>query len=244
MFERGVLLDGRTSEGDPENPRSGLILPAEVAELVDIEYQNWKRLQRALRGELTAMPNQPFRSLFPNNQKAPILNATEVAAAADTIMWDPAGLAPQTAIAANTLYSDAVLKVTAWGINTTAVTGGQTATFTPRYGNAIGGTSLGASRVQPVVAEVNTNVPWLIEFWFHVRLVGPTGTATCGGEITCRTLIGTAATTNAAPVNFGTQASTPTTINTTTAAGLLVSVNASLATNKWTTMGVVMESLN
>jgi hypothetical protein len=221
------------------------VIPADVAALIDLEQRNWNREQKELRGKIVSMPNQPFRSPFAgNNQEPPLVNATEVAAAADTILWDPAGLAPQTAIPANTLYADAILKITAWGVNTTAVTAGQTAIFTPRFGTTVSGTSLGVSRTQPVVAEVLTNVNWLCEFWVHVRKIGSSGEATCGGEITCRSLVGTAATTNSCQVNFGTAASTATAINTTTASGLLLSVNPSLATNKWTTMGVVMESLN
>lgn len=240
---KGILL----GEDDPQaDPEKGFYLPRGMAELVDIERQNWGRMQKDIRnsGVPTAMPNQGFRSLFPNNQEPPITNSTQVAAAADTIMWDPAGIAPQTAIPANSLYADLILKVTAWGVNTTANTASQTAAFTPRYGTTTSGTALGVSRTQPVNAAVQTTQPFYLEMYFHVRTVGSSGGATCGGWVTAQSLIGTAATTNTAPVNFGTSSTSATTINTTTASGLLVSVNASHATNTWQTLGVVMESLN
>lgn len=242
---RGILL----GESNPNvNPETDFYLPRGVEELVDLERRNWRAEQRALKdsGVPTSMPNQPFRALFPNNQEPPIVNATEavIATTEDKILWDPAGLAPQTAIPANSLYADVVVKVTAWGVMTTVVTGAQTAEVTPRFGTTVSGTSLGASRAQPVVAEVLTNTQWLIEMWMHVRLVGSSGTATCGGMMACRAFVGTAATTNTAPVNFGTNSATATTINTTTASGLLVSIKATTATQKYTTLGVVMESLN
>lgn len=193
------------------------------------------------------MPHQGFRALFPANYSdPPIVNQTEavIATTEDKILWDPAGLAPQTAIPANTLYAGALLKVTAWGIMTTVVTGAQTVEFTPRFGTTVAGTSLGVSRAQPVVAEVLTNVQWMIEMFFHVRSVGSAGSATCGGTAAGRAFVGTAATTNSAPVNFGTAAAAATAINTTTASGLLVSAKATTATQKYTTLGVVMESLN
>jgi hypothetical protein len=232
-------------ESDSRYDGEGFVIPEGMEELIDIERHNWKRHARQnLEAGVPTASSQGFRSLFANNQEAPITNSTQVAAAADTILWDPAGIAPQTAIPANTLKADDILKVTAWGVNTTAVTGSQTVAFTPRFGTTVSGTSLGVSRTMPVNAAVVTTQPFYCELYFHCRLVGSAGTATAGGWISTQSVIGTAATTNTSPANFGTSSTTATTINTTTASGLLVSVNASLNTNTWQTLGVVMESLN
>lgn len=245
LLERFAQQATLIGESDQRAGDGRFFLPKGIEELVDIERHNWKRHYRGLlESGVPLAGGQGFRCPFPNNQEPPIVNSTQVAAAADTILWDPAGIASMASIPANSLKADDVLKITAWGINTTAVTAGQTATFTPRFGTTVSGTSLGASRAQPVNAAVQTNQPWYLEMWLHVRLVGAAGTATCGGQISAQSLIGTAATTNSAPVTFGTSSATATTINTTTASGLLVSVNASLNTNTWTTLGVVMESLN
>jgi hypothetical protein len=246
MYERGILLDGRTSEADPERRASGLVLPPGMAELADIERYNWKAMRREIRDSgVPVMSAQGWRQLYPNRAEPPLENQTEVAAAeTDTILWDPAGKARQTAIPANYLEGDNLIKITAGGVNTTAVTAAQTAIFTPRFGTTASGTGLGVSRTNPVVAEVLTNVQWRLEMVVHFRKIGTGGEAVCVGEVTCRSLIGTAATTNNCPVNFGTAAGTATAVDTTVAAGLLVSIKTNLSTNKWTTMLVYMESLN
>lgn len=190
------------------------------------------------------MSRQGFRSPYPNNQDPPIVNQTEVASTEEKILWDPAGLAPQTAIPANSLYAGQVLKVTAWGVFTTVAEASKTATFKARYGTTVSGTEIGASIAQPVNNAALTTKPFLLELFFQVRSVGSSGTATCGGAVYHQGLVGTAATTNTAPVTFGTASTSATTINTTTASGLLVTVTNSVATNKWTTLGVIMESLN
>lgn len=185
------------------------------------------------------MPRQGFRSL--QGPEPPTANQTTVAAAADTVLWDAANLTP---IPANTIIAGQVFKVTAWGVTTTAVTAGQTVTVNPRFGTAVGGTLLGASAAMPVHAVVATNIPWQLEMWVHFRTIGASGLATCGGFMTARSIIGTAATTNSAPANFGTGSTTATTVNTTAASGLVVSVAPSLSTQTYTTLGVVLESLN
>lgn len=176
--------------------------------------------------------------------EAPVVNQTQIAAAADTILWNPAGLASNTAIAANSIAPGQVFKLAAWGVTTTAVTGSQTLIVNPRFGTTASGTLLGASRAAPVNAVVQTNVPWWLEMFVHFRTIGASGTATCGGVFHAPTVIGTAATTNAAPLNFGTAGTTPTTVDTTVASGLVVSAFPSLSTQVFTTLGVVMETAN
>lgn len=176
--------------------------------------------------------------------EAPVVNQTQVAAAADTILWNPAGLASNTAIPANSISPGQVFKITAWGVTTTAVTGSQTVIFNPRFGTTVSGTSLGVSRTALVNAAVKTNVPWFLEMYVHFRTIGASGTATCSGTVDAETIIGTAAGTNQSTVTFGTSATTATTVDTTVAAGLLVSVTPSLATQTFTTLTVLMETSN
>lgn len=185
------------------------------------------------------MPRQGFRSL--QGPEPPTANQTTVAAAADTILWDAANLTP---IPANTIIAGQVFVVTAWGVTTTAVTGGQTLVVTPRFGTAVGGTSLGATASMPIHAVVATNIPWHLQMFVHFRTIGASGLATCGGSMRARSIIGTAATTNSSDAVFGTGSTTATTVNTTAASGLVVSVTPSLSTQTYTTLGVVLESLN
>jgi hypothetical protein len=218
-------------------------IPGDIAEAVDelkrIERPGWQEGMRRLEesGDYTAA-RQYFRELL---GEPPIVNQTTVAAAADTILWDAASLTP---IPANSIQAGQTYKVTAWGITTTAVTGSQTVILNPRFGTTTGGTALGVSRTQPVNAIVKTNIPWHLQMWVHFRTIGSAGTATCGGFLVAESIIGTAATTNTAPVAFGTGATTATTVNTTVAAGLVVTITPSLSTQTYTTMGVVLESLN
>lgn len=185
------------------------------------------------------MPRQGFRSL--QGPEPPTVNQTTVAAAADTVLWDAANLTP---LPANTIIAGQVFKVTAWGVTTTAVTGSQTLIVNPRFGTAVGGTLLGASATMPIHAVVATNINWFLEMYVHFRTIGSGGLATCSGFMAARSIIGTAATTNSSVANFGTTSTTATTVNTTAASGLVVSVFPSLATQTFTTLGVAMESLN
>lgn len=176
--------------------------------------------------------------------EAPVVNQTATSTATDTILWNPAGLASNTAIAANSVAPGQVFKITAWGVTTTAVTGSQTVIFNPRFGTTTSGTSLGVSRTALVNAAVKTNVPWFLEMYVHFRTIGASGTATCSGSVDAETIIGTAAGTNQSTVTFGTQATTPTTVDTTVASGLLVSVTPSLSTQTFQTLAVIMETSN
>lgn len=185
------------------------------------------------------MPRQGFRSL--QGPEPPTANQTTVAAAADTVLWDAANLTP---IPANSVIAGQVFKVTAWGVTTTAITAGQSVVYTPRFGTAVGGTSLGPTVGWLTHAVVATNIPWHLQMYVHFRTIGATGTATCNGFVATRSLVGTAATTNSGPAVFGTSSTTATTVNTTTASGLVVSVSPNLATQTFTCLGVVLESLN
>lgn len=178
--------------------------------------------------------------------EVPVVNQTAVAANVDTALWLPATNAPNTVIPANSARAGQVLKLTAWGVTTTAVTAGQTLIVTPRWGQTVAASvALGVSATVPVNAVVQTNSPWYLNMLVHIRSIGQPGTnstATCGGVFFSDTVVGTAATTNTAFIPFGTSATTATSIDCTIASALLVSVTASLATQTFQTLGVFLES--
>lgn len=188
------------------------------------------------------MPSQGFRALV-GSAEPPLANQTAVSGVTViTALWDAASF---TFFAARQVQADQVFKVTAWGVMTTAVTGSQTATFTPVWGTTTGGTVLGASVAAPLEAKVFTNTMWLAEMWVHVRTIGSSGSVTCAGKITALPFVGVAAgTAEGETVTFGTGSTTATTVDTTVASGLLLCVTPSLSTQSYTTLGVVMEGLN
>lgn len=184
------------------------------------------------------MSRQTFNELL---YEPPVVNQTTVAAAADTVLWDAA---TNTPLAANQVRTGQLFKVSAWGVMSTPATG-QTVTINPRFGTAVGGTLLGASPAAPTVAAALTNTPWFLEMWAHFRTVGAAGLVTCCGLMTSQAFVGVAAGTGRGEsVNFGTASATATTVNTTVAAGLVVSVAANIATVTFTCMGVAMEARN
>lgn len=187
------------------------------------------------------MARQYFRSFV---GEAPVVTQTQVAAAAtDTILWNPAGLASNTAIAANSIAAGQTFHVNAWGTETTANNASQTLTVTPRFGTTVSGTSLGASISAPVHAVVATR-PWFLEMWVTFRKIGTAGEAVCGGAFHSNCTVGTAATTNYMSATFGLTGTTATAVDTTVAAGLLISVNANLSTHTFNCLEVVMETSN
>lgn len=216
----------------------------EMRELAALLAPEWPMMHmRLMDSGVPTADRQGFRTMQPYPEP-PVANQATVAAAADTALWLPATTAPNMALAANTVRPGQVFKVTAWGVTTTAVTGSQTLIVNPRFGTTTSGTLLGASRTSPVQAAVNTNVAWNLEMWVYFRTIGAAGTCVCTGKFDSYTAVGTAATTNASTITFGTNATTPITVDTTVAAGLLVSVFPSLATQTFTTMCVFMETLN
>jgi hypothetical protein len=224
---------------------------ADARELAGLLAPDWPAQHVGLMDSgVPVADRQGFRTMqqFPD---PPVAAQAQVAAAALTALWLPATTAPNMAIAANTIRPGQIFKVTAWGVTTTAVTGSQTLVVTPVFGSVVsGGTSvaLGASRTAAVQAAVNTNVPWFLEMWVHFKAIGlvAIGLATCGGRFDSYTAVGTAATTNASTITFGTSAASAaaTAVDTTVASGLIVGVTASLSTQTFQTASVFMETIN
>lgn len=186
------------------------------------------------------MSRQYFREILgdlPAANQTTVTGGTTIAA-----LWDAASLTP---LAANQARVGQLYKVTAFGVMTQAVTGSQTATFTPIFGTTTGGTSLGASIAGPLEAKVFTNTQWVAQMYVYFRSVGSSGLAACSGNIEALPFVGVAAgTVEGGTYPFGTASTTLTTVNTTAASGLLLAVTPSLATQSWTCLGVAMEALN
>lgn len=234
---RGAVLLGRT-------PDERIL--DDVEQLKWMEARGWKSGLRDLReARIPEAANQGFRSipLVPGGPNPPTVNQTTVTGGTTiALLWDAPNITP---IAANYCRGGEVFKVTAWGVQTQAVTAVQTATFTPIWGTTTGGTSLGASVAAPLEAKVFTNTPWVMALWVHIRQAGSSGLATANGFIEALPFVGIAGgTVEGGTVPFGTASTTATTINTTVASGLLVAITPSLATQSWTTLSVVPESLN
>jgi hypothetical protein len=228
-FERDAVLLDRPPQ-----------VPAEIIELAARERSEWQRITQGLKDGTLLASRQYFREVLVD---PPVANQTDVTGGTSiTALWDAANLTP---IAGGSIRAGQMFKVTAFGIQTQAITGSQTATFTPIFGTATGGTSLGASVAAPLEAKVFTNTNWFAQMFVHFRTVGASGTAVCAGNIEALPFVGVAAgTAEGGSVPFGTGSATPTTVNTTIASGLLLAVTPSLATQHWQTLAVVMESLN
>lgn len=234
---RGAVLLGRSSDER---------ILDDIEQLSWLERKAWKpRLRDLHERGIPQNTRQGFRSvpLVPGGANPPTVNQTTVTGVtAITALWDAATF---TAIPANWCSGGEVFKLTAFGIMTQAVTGAQTVILTPIWGTAVGGTSLGASIAAPLEAKVFTNTQWFAQMYVHIRQAGATGLATCAGNFEALPLVGVAAgTAEGGTVPFGTGSATATTISTAAGAGLLLAVTPSLATQSYTALGVIPESLN
>lgn len=234
---RGAVLLGKSND-----PR----ITEDIEQLKWMSAKEWKHRSLGLRKSgVPQATSQGFRSmpLVPGGPKPPLANQTTVTGGtAIAAMWDAATFTP---IPANWLDGGEVFEITFWGVMTTAVTGAQTVTFTPVFGTTTGSTSLGASVAAPLEAKVFTNTQWNGRMIVHVRAAGASGLATATGWIEGLPFVGVAAgTAEGGTVPFGTASTTLTTINTTTASGLLLCVTPSLATQSYTTLAVLPESLS
>jgi len=147
-----------------------------------------------------------------------------------------AGLWPTTftSLAANDLKAEKVIRITAWGLMTTAASSPGTLTITPRYGTSTGGTTLGISAASATLTTSQTNVAWYLTATATCRTVGSSGTMVLGGIIVCNAAF-------AAPLAFG---GTTATVDTTAASGIFIGVTLGSASDSMTTKGVAFETLN
>lgn len=171
---------------------------------------------------------------------------TQHAANTEVILWNPAatGKAPNAAIAANSISPGQTFKVTCWGTSTTAVTGSQTIIMKLYFGTTTGGTALGvASPTQAVNAVARTD-PFFLEAWVNFRTIGTAGTANGIAILHDPKVIGTAAGTNSSMLTCGNSTATATTVDTTVASGIVVSLTTSLSTYTFDPLTVVMETIS
>jgi hypothetical protein len=171
------------------------------------------------------MSRQYFREIL---EPIMVANQTAITGTTEAAAFP---VSPWTSLAANQLRPGQTLKVTAFGIITTAASPGNL-TITPRYGTTTSGTTLGASVASALTGSL-TNVPWFLEFWFTCRTVGTSGTAVGAGSFQSQAQTS---------VTFG---GTAATIDTTAASGIFIGVTMSgSASDSLTTQGVAFEFLN
>jgi hypothetical protein len=169
----------------------------------------------------------------------PIANLTAVTATTETILWNQ----QFTTVPANDARAGKVYRLTAGGILSTGASG--TLIITPRWGNGITGTTLGASVTQTVPINL-TAVPWFMTAIVTVRTVGAPGansTVMLNGSFQSA---GTAATAgNAFVLAFGGTSGTVdlSTTGTATTGGIVIGWTLSVA-GSCTPQQVVWQSVN
>ena len=179
------------------------------------------------------MPAQFWRS---------VLNSPGVGAgtqlAASTTLTDVSP-APQLVLPANYLYVGQRLRMTAYGIFTTASSSQGTLTLGGYYGG-VAGTALAVTAANTPTASA---VAWPWQLWLdiYVRTIGSSGTVWCNGQVTLSTTLAGAA----SFYNLPTTQTQPITINTTTANALTVGAQfSSSTTNTLTCEDMYVEALS
>jgi hypothetical protein len=184
------------------------------------------------------MTRQGFEGMDVNDV-SPVAHTAVTASATETNLWDPAIWTP---IPANDMRGGKAYRLTFGGIFTSTATQGLL-TFTPRVGQSgtpASNITLGASNVTAPAASL-TNAAWYGQFILVIRSIGlaaggATGTGT-GFVITQ----GAAAATGITYVMGG---SIPTTLQSTAASGLIVSLTISVASQSYQAAYAILQSLN
>ena len=164
---------------------------------------------------------------------SPIITADQpaITGTSEAALW---AVANGSSLTANQLQPGQLLRISAWGLMTTAASTPGTLTITPRYGTSTGGTTLGASAASPTLATSKTNVPWWLDLMGICRSTGTSGTMVLSGHFTCDQAF-------TQPLAFG---GTTATIDTTTAQGIFIGVTLGSASDSMTTKGLAFELLN
>ena len=186
------------------------------------------------------MPMQTWRQTLYTT----IADGTAVTAAAETI------LVPDYTLPAGYLYPGALLKYSAFGRMSSAITTPGTFTWRTRWGG-VGGVALAASgAIAPDPTAASTNVAWFVEFYIQCRSVGTAGTAMSWGRMWQNDIDdGAAAVANLTTALNNQQAVFPdaaatAAIDTTTAKALSITVTPSVATGSVTCHHALLESLS
>jgi len=184
------------------------------------------------------MTRQGFMGMDVNDAPPTAFTAI-TASATETNLWDPSIWTP---IPANDMRSGKAYMLTFGGIQTSTGTQG-VLTWTPRVGQSgtpASNITLGASNATAPAASL-TNAPWHGQLVLVIRTIGlaaggATGTGT-GYVITQ----GAAAATGIVYVMGG---SIPTTLQSTAASGLIVSLTISVASQSYTCAYALLQSMN
>lgn len=240
---RGILLDPKT--GRPQDEFSIVEQNAALAAAAERDGR-FKRVVRFLErgqelGEVgpRMVGGTAWRDYVPGCEYM-IASQSPVAGTAEALLWP----APFTFIPAGFLQPGKALHLTVWGKLTTAGASPGTLTLTARYGTTTGGTSLGASAASPTFATTQTNITWRAELDLYCQAAGTSGSAVLFGK--WETTPATFATTAGMVAGLLIPASAPaaTTIDTTTAQGLLLDATLGSASDNMTVMGLTFESVN
>jgi hypothetical protein len=165
-----------------------------------------------------------------------IASPSAIVATTETALWTPFQYTP---IPASDARAAKAYKLTAGGIYSTGASG--TLTITPRFGNVIGGVTLGASTAQTVPVSL-TNEAWFMEAILIMRTVN-NGTATSSTAMLNGAFFGSGVAATAASSGVVAFGGTSGTVDTTVAAGLWIGWTLSVA-GSVTTQTVFWQSLN
>ena len=168
-----------------------------------------------------------------------VADQTQITGTSEALMM-PASL---TSLIANYFTVGKTVKLMIWGKLTTGTTAGNI-TLTARYGTTTGGTSIAASAATALAAS-KTNITCCAELWVTCRSTGATGSLIATGRFMtdgAGVIIATAANN---PILFPASAPAATTVDTTTAQGIILDMTLSgAATCTWTSQLATFEALN
>jgi hypothetical protein len=217
-FERSLLL-----ERAPERARRYLLKALEFPTIVN-------------------MPMSPFTGPGEGQPVGPPASFTSINTTnVETNLWTPAIWTP---IPANTMYAGKLYKVSYGGIFSTSSVA-PTSTWTPRAGQSstpASNVTLGASTATTMIASL-ASVPFYGEFTLVIRALG---LAASGATGTGNGFVVIGGITTAAGIVQSMGAAVPTTIDNTTASGLIVSQTwgTNAAANTLTCQWTLLRSLN
>lgn len=234
---RGVLLDPKTGRPEPAGMADLLSQRAETDERFRQIVQFLDR-DKELRQGIGLNRPMAADGLFYRDSRPPFMIAdqTAITGTTEALAWP----ATYSSLPANYFGQPGkAIKFTAYGKITTAGASQGNITITVRYGTTTGGTSLGASTATALVASA-TNIPWRIEFYVYCRAIGTSGALMMMGKWESTSAV------IASPSTLFMPASAPaqTTVDTTTAQGIVVGITMGSASDTLATQVLDIESLN
>lgn len=237
---RGILLNPKT--GRPQEEVSLVDQNAALAEAYERTGHFKRHIQfmldrdQEIDGAIQNVGGVAWRDYVPGCEYM-VAAPTAITGTAEALLWP----APFTFIPAGFLNAGKTLHLSAWGRMTTAGSTPGNLTLTGRYGTTTGGTSLGASAASALVAA-QTNITWRAELDLTCYTPGTAGTAQFFGMFYVGLTTGVLSA--GSPIMIPASAAATTTIDTTTAQGLLLDATLGAAGDTMQTMFLAFESVN